>query len=30
MRKDKKQFADFVKKSLKGMQYKDVYFQKLV
>jgi len=30
MRKDKKQFSDFVKKSLKGYQYKDVYFPKLV
>mmetsp|Transcript_18465 Transcript_18465/g.16085 ORF Transcript_18465/g.16085 Transcript_18465/m.16085 type:complete len:183 (+) Transcript_18465:310-858(+) len=30
MRKDKKTFADFVKKTLKGHQYKDVYFPKML
>lgn len=30
MRKDKKAFAEFVKKTLKGLNYKDVYFPKMI
>lgn len=30
MRKDLKGFIDYVKKTLKGLQYKSVYFPKMV
>lgn len=30
MRKDTAAFAEFVQKSLQGLQYRDIYFPKLV